>query len=148
MKKMLGYVTFEDSDVKVGDIIKNDLIVYSTIPDSLKQCRIDSEKTVAMVSYSNYELLEDSEYYGYYNMKLSHECRIEKVYSYEEVINYMINDMPNELEIVKFLKTFSLSEEDKKKFSNISNIISRYIELYQPKESPKQKVKKNGKHSN
>lgn len=148
MKKMLGYVTFEDSNVKVGDVIKNNLIVYSTIPDSLRYCKINSEKTVAMISCSDYELLEDSEYYGYYNMKLSHECRVEKIYSYEEVINYMMNDMPNELEIAKFLKTFSLSEKDKKNFSSISNIISGYIDLYQPKEFPKQKVKKNGKHNN
>lgn len=148
MNKRIGYVTFIDREINEGQELNEDTIVFPTLEDSLKNSYLEDNKTIAKVSYAEFKELGDSEYYGYYNMRLINHFKIEKILDHKMVMDLMCNPGINEMQLKKFIRSFKLTDEDKKRIIKLGPVIKSYIQCYQPMEKSKVLVKNNGKHSN
>ena len=148
MNRYFGFVTFYKSDnIKEGDNLKKDIIMYPNIEDSLRFFTIEDDVVITQVSTNKCEELLDSDYYGYFNMKKASNFKIEKVYSYEEIIQIMTSKTKKEEKIERFIQRFKIEEKDREKFIELGRLVQKALELYQGSKE-KTKVKKYGQNSN
>ena len=148
MNKYFGFVSFyKEENIKQGDIITKGNIIYQNIEDSLRFFSIGDDIIITKVSTQKYENLTDSDYYEYFNMKKSNLFVIEKIYSYDEIIEIMASKGKNEEKINRFLQKFKIKEEDKQKFIELGPWIKKSLELFQGQEE-KILVKKYGQNNN
>lgn len=152
MKNNEGYVTFVDRKVNAGDIISGETIVYPTIEDSLRNTTIEDEKEIAFVEVLGSFETAESNYYGYYNMKLADEIRVLQILSYDSIIEVMSDSKKSESAKTRFIKSFRIKPEDYKKFDTFESWEA--IEAFQKgnpdiySEDIGEKVKKYGEYSN
>ena len=148
MNKYFGFVTFyKEEDIKEGNVLNKEVIIYPNLEDSLRFFTIEDEVVIASVSTTKYESLPDSDYYGYFNMKKASEIKIEKIYSYEEIIEIMTSKTKKEEKVDRFLQRFKIEEQDREKFIELSPLVKNSLELFQGQKE-KTMVKKYGQNSN
>ena len=118
MENIKGYVTFVNEEVKENDIIERQILVYNSIEDSLRFVNITDNKEIAEVSViGNYDITE-SKYYGYENIIIANEIKINKILNYDEIIRYMLSNAKTEEKLCRFIQSFEINESDKQLFSN------------------------------
>ena len=148
MNKYLGFVSFyKGENIKEGDVLQKEVLFYSTLEDSLRFFHIEDEIVVTQISTTEYEMLPDSDYYGYFNINKTKEFKVEKVYSYDEIIDMMTSMAVNEVRLTRFINSFAIKEEDKNRFRKLGCFVSNYLELVQGNKQ-KVMVKKYGENSN
>lgn len=131
-KTKQGYITFcnTNRNFKENEVLNGSFLIYESIEDSLRFTTLDDDKVIAKVTALDDFQLVDSDYYDYYNMVITNKLLINKIYSYNEIIDEMLNNK-NELQIERFLKHFKLKEEDIEKFKKIHPYVDRAARFYQ-----------------
>jgi len=103
--------------------MEDTLRYYDAIGDDVIICEV--------TGYGKYVLDED-DYYGYYDMYSVEIIKIERMISRDEIIEIALN--LNEIQVLHFIKTFKLNTEEinlfKNKFKNFPLVIQS-IEYYQ-----------------
>ena len=135
MNKIKGYVTFKGENVKENDIIKEQILVYKTIEDSLRFFDINEDKTITRVTVNGEIEKTSSKYYGYDDVIIANNIVIDEVLSYEQIIENMLNFGKNEVQLSRFLKSFKLNEEDKLEFLKKSLDVYLCTKYYQDNET-------------
>jgi len=127
-----GYITFCNSDreFKENEVLNGSFLVYESLQDSLRFTTLDDDKIITNVTVLDDYNLVDSDYYGYYNMIVTSKILINKIYSYDDIINEMLNNK-NELQIKRFLKHFRLKDEDVNTFKQIHPYVEKAARFYQ-----------------
>lgn len=152
MKNNEGYVTFVNRKVNVNDIISEGTIVYPTIEDSLRGTTIEDKKEIALVEILGSFENAESDYYGYYNMKLAKEIKVLQILSYDYIIEVMANNNKSESAKKRFIRSFRIAPKDYKKFDTFESWEA--IEAFQEgnldiyREDIGEKVKRYGKYNN
>lgn len=129
MKDTKRYVTFINEDVvNKGDIIKGNTIVYPTIPDSLRCCKIEDKKQIAEISImGDYKEVTDDEY----GRIVANEIKVDNILEYYEIVNEVLNGNKNFKHLIKFLSSFELTKEDQEKFADLGYHTWLAVECYQ-----------------
>lgn len=73
------------------------------------------------------------DYYGYYDLYVTSQLRIDKVLSREEIVRYMLNT--NVERIKRFVSTYKLNNDEIKLFKGIDDMLDTYIDYYQHKDT-------------
>lgn len=148
MNKYFGFVAFyKEEDIKESEILEKDVIFYQNIEDSLRFFNIEDEIVITKISTDEQESLPDSDYYGYFNVNKTKKFKIEKVYSYDEIIDIMTSNTINEVRLTRFINSFCIKEIDKPRFRKLGCFVSNHLELVQGSKE-KVMVKKYGENSN
>ena len=80
-------------------------------------------------------------------MKKTEEFRIEKIYSYKEIIEIMTSKRKKEEKVGKFLQKFRIEDDDIQKFIDLGPLVQHFLEIFQGSKG-KTMVKKYGQNSN
>ena len=104
-KTKQGYITFcnTNRNFKENEVLNGSFLIYESIEDSLRFTTLDDDKVIAKVTALDDFQLVDSDYYDYYNMVITNKLLINKIYSYNEIIEEIINNK-NKIKIERFLK--------------------------------------------
>lgn len=131
MENLKGYVTFINNEVKENEKINEKILVYNSIEDSLRFTSIKDNKTITSVSVIGNYKKTDSKYYGYDDIIIANEIKINKILNYDDIIKKMLTEAKTEEKLCRFIQSFEINENDKELFSKKGIDVWLAVRYYQ-----------------